>query len=162
MTQGYKLLRFDNKLIRAEVIKNFLAGKKYDGVVCFSCGNATRALKKVGLTTIDISPSGDFIANHWFTPSDVAAIFPTYFDATSGHLSLEVMELIGKAFKEHLGELPNVNYVPSGSGETLVCLKLAYPDKKFVAVYNLDDATKFDEEATLNKLVSILADKIIK
>lgn len=162
MNTNYKLLKFDNKFIRAQVIKKFLINKKYDGVVCLSCGNATKALKKVGLYTIDISPNGDFNANRWFTPSEINTIFPTYFDATSGHLSLEVMQLIGEAFKEQLGELPDVNYVPTGSGETLVCLKLAYPNKKFIAVYNLDDATKFDDKATLNSLVNILAIEIIK
>ena len=157
-----KLLTFNNKEIRAKVIKEYISNLKYDGVVCFSCGNATRELKKAGLNVIDISPMGDFIANRWFTPKEVKQYFPTYFDATSGHLSIELMQLIGNAFKNVLGDLPDINYVPTGSGETLICLKLAYPNKEFVAVYNLNEATKYDKEATLNNLVEIMAKDVIK
>ena len=156
------MLKLENKKIRAEVIKEYLQGKKYDGVVCFSCWNATRELKNVGLNVVDISPNGDFIPNKWFKPSEVKQVFPTYFDATSGHLPIEVMQLIGEAFKKALGELPDgETYVATGSGETIVELKLAYPDKDFVAVYNLNDATKYEEEATLNTLVKIIAKRVI-
>lgn len=155
------LLQLENKKIRSAVIKEYLKDKNYDGVVCFSCGNATRELKNVGLNVIDISPHGDFIPNRWFTPSEVKKYFPTYFDATSGHLTIEVMQLIGAAFKQALGDLPQTNYIASGSGETITCLKLAYPDKDFIAVYNLNEATQFEAEATLNTLVSIIAKDII-
>lgn len=156
------LLRFEHKKIRANVIKEYLKDKNYKGVVCFSCGNASRELKNVGLNVIDISPSGDLIANRWFTPYEIKNIFNNYFDATSGHLPIHLMELIGKAYKEHLGELPDINYIPSGSGETIVCLKLAYPDKEFIAVYNLDNATEYNENAELNNLVKVLSKEIIK
>lgn len=155
-------VRFDNKKIRAEVIKEYLQGKKYDGVVCFSCWNATRELKNVGLNVVDISPNGDFIPNKWFKPSEVKQVFPTYFDATSGHLPMEVMQLIGEAFRLELGSLPyEPLYVPTGSGETIVELKLAFPDHEFIAVYNLNNATKYEEEATLNTLVKIIAKKVL-
>ena len=144
-----KLLKIDNKRIRSEVIKKYLNNKNYKGVVCFSCGNATRELKKVGLNVIDISPKGDLIPNRWYKPSEVTETFVSYFDATSGHLSIELMQLIGEAFKKELGDIPNTNYVATGSGETITCLKLAYPDKDFIAVYNLNDATKYEDEATL-------------
>ena len=155
------LLRFEHKRIRAEVIKEYLANKSYKGVICFSCGNASRELKKVGLNVIEISPHGDFIPNKWFNPSEIAEMFTNYFDATSGHLDITLMELIGKAYKEKLGNLPNPCYVPSGSGETLVCLKLAYPNIDFIAVYNLDFATEYSDNAPLNKLVKLLAKEII-
>ena len=156
------LLRFEHKKIRAEVIKEYLKDKNYRGVVCFSCGNASRELKNVGLNVIDISVNGDLIANRWFKPSEVHEVFKDYFDATSGHLSIELMQLIGQAYKETLGDLPDINYIPSGSGETLVCLKLAYPDKNFVAIYNLDKATEYSEDATLNTMVKVLAKEVIK
>lgn len=155
------LLQLENKKIRSEVIKEYLKDKNYKGVVCFSCGNASRELKNVGLNVIDISPTGDLIPNKWYKPSEVYEIFKDYFDATSGHLSIELMQLIGEAYKNILGELPKINYIPSGSGETLVCLKLAYPNKDFIAVYNLDKATEYNENATLNNLVKILAKGII-
>lgn len=155
------LLQLENKKIRSEVIKEYLKDKNYKGVVCFSCGNATKELKNVGLNVIDISPKGDFIPNKWFKPSEVGIVFENYFDATSGHLSVELMEIIGKAFKNSLGNIPQTNYVATGSGETLVCLKLAYPDKDFIAVYNINKATEYNVNATLNNLVKILAKKII-
>ena len=156
-----KYLDFPNKRLRAEVIKDYLRNKKYDGVVCFSCGNATRELKNTGLNVIDVSPKGDFIPLHWFTPSEIKAMFPTYFDATSGHLGNDLMLLIAKRFKEFLGDIPQENYIPTGSGETLVCLKLAYPEKEFIAIYNLDSATEYNENATLNNFVKIFSKKII-
>ena len=131
------------------------------GVVCFSCGNATRELKNIGLNVIDISPQGDLIPNKWYKPSEVAEVFTNYFDATSGHLSMEIMQMIGDEFKKALGNIPQTNYVATGSGETLVCLKLAYPSKDFIAVYNIDKATEYNENATLNNLVKIMAKDII-
>lgn len=156
-----KYLDFPNKRLRAEVIKDYLQNKKYDGVVCFSCGNATKELKNAGLNVIDVSPKGDFIPLHWFTPSEIKVMFPTYFDATSGHLGNDLMLLIAKRFKEFLGNIPQENYIPTGSGETLVCLKLAYPEKDFIAVYNLDSATEYNENATLNNYIKIFAKKIM-
>ncbi len=157
-----KLLKLENKKIRARVIKKYIEDLGYKGVVCFSCGNATRELKNIGLNVIDISPSGDFEALHWFTPKQVKQYFPEHFDATSGHLSIELMQLIGAEFKKELGEnLPQTNYIATGSGETIVCLKLAYPDKDFIAVYNLNDATKYEPEATLNDIVCMLAKEVI-
>ena len=87
--------------------------------------------------------------------------FPTYFDATSGHLNIELMQQIGKKYKEYLGELPSKVYVPTGSGETLVCLKLVYPKTKFIAVYNLGKETEYNENAPLNTLVRLLSEEII-
>ena len=50
--------------------------------------------------------------------------------------------------------------VPTGSGETLVCLAMAFPKVKFIARYNIDAATEYHEEAPLNKLVERLAFRI--
>ena len=53
----------------------------------------------------------------------------------------------------------------SGSGETLVCLKMAYPEKDFIAHYNVkgyEKATEYNEVAPLNRLVKVLALKTIK
>ena len=158
-----ELLRFEHKKLRAQVIKEYLSkSTRYKGVVCFSCGNASRELKNAGLNVIDISPTGDFIANRWFTPSEIREVFPDYLDATSGHLSMELMNMIAERFYIELnGVLDDVNYVPTGSGETLVCLKLAFPEKKFVAVYNLDEATEYSDDCVLNDLVKLLASEII-
>ena len=156
-----ELLRFPHKKIRAAVIKEYMQECGYKKAVCFSCGNASTALKDAGVDLLDMSPYGDMIAQRWFTPSEIMKWFPDSLDATSGHLSIELMSKIGKAFKEYLGELPQVNYIPTGSGETITCLKMAYPDKEFVAVYNIDQATEYSEQATLNGLVQCMASNII-
>lgn len=154
------LLRFPAKRIRAICIKEYIAGI-YDKVVCCSCGNAATALKNAGLDVLYIGPNGLLIPTRWFSQLEIHRMFPECFDATSGHLPLELMRIIGEAFKKSLGDLAETIYVPTGSGETLLCLKMAYPQNKFIAVYNLDDATLYNENAPLNPLVEIVADKII-
>ena len=156
-----ELLTIPHKRIRSLIIKEYLSKHSYKGCVCFSCGNASDALKKVGINTIAIADNGDFIANRWFTPGEVYEIFTNYFDATSGHLPIELMNQIALYYREHLKDLPEINYIPSGSGETLVCLKIAFPNKKFIAVYNLDKTTEYDSECILNDLVKALAADII-
>lgn len=155
-----KLLKFPHKTIRAQVIHEYIGNNR---VVCFSCGNASRALKEQGMDVLDISPSGDLLALRWFTQRDILHNFENYFDATSGHLNNELMGLIGKAFKDYLGDIKDNEtiYVPTGSGETLVCLKMAYPKVNFIAVYNINEATEFSEYAPLNMLVKLLATDII-
>lgn len=156
-----ELLRFEHKKIRAKVIEKYLKDLNINDVICFSCGNASRELKNTSLNVLDISPTGDLIANRWFTKKEIKKYFPNYFDATSGHLENDLMILIGQEYKKHLGTLDKLTYVPSGSGETLVCLKLAYPDNDFIAVYNIDKATEYSKDCELNKLVEVMAKKII-
>ena len=153
-----KLLKFPHKMIRAKVIKGYLKDTGYKKVVCFSCGNNIKALRAEGLEVLYVGENGDLSPNKWYTQGEIRKVFPEYFDATSGHLPMELMLTLGEAYKTYLGELEDeIVYVPSGSGETLVCLKMAYPDKKFVAVYNLDKATEYDRHCVLNRLVELLA-----
>lgn len=157
------LLIFPHKKIRANVIKEYLNKSSYNKVVCFSCGNSAKELKKAGVETLFVGENGEFKPNEWFTQSKINSIFPEYFNATSGHLPIELMLMISKKYKEYLGELKtDVLYVPTGSGETILCLKMAYSNKKFVAVYNLNEATKYDQENPFNLLVEIIADKVVK
>lgn len=155
-----KTLEFPNKQIRAQAIKEYLPLTGKTKVVCFSCGNATRALINAGVKTLAIAPEGDFIANRWFTQAEIASMFPDYFDATSGHLPMELMKEIGARFKNYLGTLDGEYMVPTGSGETIVCLKLAYPGVKFYAKYNLNEATEYSIYAPLNEMVEIMADGV--
>lgn len=158
-----KTLVFPNKQIRAKVICDYLLNMPYRGCVCFSCGNASAALKAIGLDVIDISPTGDLLANRWWTQGDIARTWPDRFDATSGHLPISLMQKIGVAFAQHLnGLLDPIYEVPCGSGETLVCLKLAYPGIEFIAVYdNSEKATQYSAQAPLNGLVKLLAKEVI-
>ncbi len=149
------MLKLPNKRIRAEVIARYVKQAGYRGVVAFSCGNATRALIEAGLWVLDISPNGMVApTNKWWTPAEIHAAFPDLFDATSGHLPGHLMVEIAKAYKQHLGELPNQVYeVPTGSGETILCLRWAYPGKTFVPVYNVGKGTEYDGRAPLNYAV---------
>lgn len=156
-----KLFRFDNKRLRSIAIKNYMNENGYDKAVCFSCGNASRELAKAGVDVLDISPSGDLEARRWFTIADVHSCFSGFFDATSGHLPMDCMKMVAMKFKDALGEIDGPINLPTGSGETLVCMKIAYPTIAISAVYGLDDATKYDEQAPLNDLVVALADEII-
>lgn len=156
------MLVFPNKAIRAQAIKEYIAGQGYAGAVCCSCGNASRELRLAGVHTIDISPTGDLIARRWFTQNELHSMFPTYFDATSGHLPFQLMAIIAARYKMYIdsrfGGIPGPEVVvPTGSGETLFCLKLAYPEARFIAAYNLDEATRYDKENPFNVVVEAIA-----
>ena len=156
-----ELYRFPNKKLRAWAIKAYMMEAGYDKAVCFSCGNASKALKDVGVDTLDISKNGDLYALRWFTQREIKTVFPNHFDATSGHLPMECMRLIAECYKDYIGELPDEINLPTGSGETLVALKMAFPNTKITAVYNLDDATEYDRCCVLNSLVQALAEKVV-
>lgn len=157
----YKLLEFPAKKIRAEVIKQYIHGR-YERVVCFSCGNAAKALEDAGVETLHIGEKGVLEPKEWFTQAQIHSVFPSFFDATSGNLPFEVMNLLAVAYRQYLGNIDeDIVYVPCGSGETLVCLKMAYPEKKFAAVYNLDKATEYNSGCPLNGLVKALAFQVV-
>ena len=151
------MLRFPHKEIRARVIKDYLSNRGSNKVVCFSCGNAAERMQEAGLDVLHIGPRGVLAPQKWFTQEEIAQEFPGRFDATSGHLPSELMVALAQAYKEHIGPLAGTVYVPTGSGETLVCLKLAYPKVEFVAVYNIDDATAYSPDAPLNAYVLSMA-----
>lgn len=157
-----KLLRFPHKELRAAVIKKYIAEAGYDKVVCFSCGNAAAKLEEAGVDVLHIGAKGVLEPHKWFTQAEIAKVFPGYFDATSGHLPAELMVRLAKVYKAYIGRIQgDTVYIPTGSGETLVCLKMAYPEKQFVAVYNIDKATEYDIDAPLNAYVRATAAAII-
>lgn len=157
-----ELFRFNNKELRSIIIKKYMQRHGFDKAVCFSCGNASRQLKAAGVKTLDISPTGDMQANRWFTIGEIKAAFPDYFDATSGHLTMDCMRDIADEFYYQLHKImPKAIELPTGSGETLVCLKMAFPQTRIKAVYNLNAATQYEPDAPLNNLVRLLADECI-
>lgn len=154
-------LEFDNKKVRSAVIAEYLrlARRLEAGVVCLTCGNSAKALRQQGLQVVEIGNYGVLKPNRWLSAAEIAAAFPTMFDATSGHLNLPLMADIGVACRRDIGELPQATeiIVPSGSGETVICLSLAYPECNFVAEYcNGEPATRFEVDAPLNALVKRL------
>jgi hypothetical protein len=149
------ILRFPNKKLRARVIADYVQEAGYRGVVVFTCGNAAAALREQGLEVVEIGPRGGLHAGKWWTQAEIHRSWPDLFDATSGHLSVPLMGDIAKAFRAHLGELPPGRYeVPSGSGETITCLRIAYPLLDFDAAYdNSKPETTLDPDAPLNAIV---------
>lgn len=155
-TQENKLLVIPAKAIRARVIADYCRDAGYRGVVCFSCGNASRELKKL-VYTVDISDIGELRPGAWWTAAQIHKCWPDLLDATSGHLAVELMLLISQAFRDYLGELEDIDIrMPTGSGETILCLKMAYPDKTFIPVRNIDRPTMYEPKAPLNRLCRIL------
>lgn len=155
-----RLLRIPNKKWRSEVIADYVRKQGSDKVIVFSCGNAAKALVDQGLDVISGGPQGcTFVPEKWYTPEEVAAKWPDRFDATSGHLSEKLMGMIARRFKAGVGSLRDENIIiPTGSGETVYCLKMAYPRVNFIALYDEDDpATKFDAENPFNAKVQQVA-----
>ena len=157
-----KLMRHPFKRWRAWYLsRKFGSGTR---LVCFTCGNCGDALKKFFDDVVIIGGErGDFTANRWFTDAEIQNIFPDRYDATSGNLTVSLMAELGDFYKCIIGDLSEdeIYYVPTGSGETICSLSYAYPNIKFVAVYNLDEATKYEECAPLNLEVKRIACDVI-
>lgn len=151
------LLNFSTqeKKIRAEIIKEYLFCLNTDKTVCFSCGNASRNLKETGLNVIEVvNPE------RWWDQFEIAGKYKI-FDSTSGHLPMFLMKKIAEQLRDLVNmklDKTKVNYIEAGSGETFVCLKIAFPEIEMTPVY--DDskkATKYNELAPLNNLVRALS-----
>lgn len=134
--------RVDFKGIRARVIEEHMTRSDYMSAVCFSCGNAARALAKY-INVLEIGPRGDFQTKRWWTPEQIHELWPLKFDATPGHLPLFLMLRIAMRIRDIVGwiqdteEYPGLGLaVPTGSGESIMCMHLAYPTFRFIAVYD--------------------------
>lgn len=150
-----KPLTFPHKQIRARVIAEYVRQAGYRGVVVFTCGNAAKTLRDENLEVVEVGPRGDLKTDKWWTMSEIHKAWPDLFDATSGHLAVPIMGDIAKAYKEHLGALKPGRYsVPSGSGETVLCLGVAYPQLTFDPTYdNSKPETTRHDNAPLNTFV---------
>lgn len=155
------MLRFPAKRLRAEAIVSHMREAGLERAVCFSCGNASRELKELLRDSlVDIAPGGMLEAGRWMSTAEIRRVWPGHFDATSGHLPPDLMNELARIYRLHLGPALGKAapiYVPTGSGETLVALSIAYPDAALVAVYGEGSATVFNARAPLNKLVAALA-----
>ena len=148
-------LDFPRKEWRALIIKDYVTDAGYRGVVSFSCGNAARALKDVGLYVVEVSPSGPLQPGKWWEPEEIHRAWPDLFDATSGHLPIPLMVRMADAYRRELGLLGTGPYrVATGSGETITCLRWAYPLTDFRPVYNVGMGTEHKSEAPLNVVVA--------
>ena len=148
-------LHFPHKQIRAKVIAEYVRQAGYKGTVVFTCGNAAKTLRDEGLEVVEIGPRGELKTDKWWTMAEIHKAWPDLFDATSGHLPVPLLGDIAKAYCAHLGKLPAGIYsVPAGSGETVTCLRIAYPLLTFAPTY--DDSrpeTTRHDGAPLNAVV---------
>ena len=158
-----EVLKFPNKQLRARAIVRHVLKAGYAGIVCFTCGNAADALRQQlddKLPLVEVGPRGRLKTDRWWTPEEIRRTWPALFDATSGHLPFPLMIQVASEFKDHLNwkVKPGQQYfVPSGSGETILCLSLAFPDTSFCAVYdNKRPATTRDADAPLNSVIDNL------
>lgn len=138
------------KRIRADVISEYLYSIGQNSCVCFTCGNSSKYLRQAGLRVIEVKNT-----EKWWTFTQIQSRYKM-FDATSGHLPMPLMVEISKRMRIEIGSKPTFKNVACGSGETFVCLCLAYPLLKFKPIYGKDEATKFNIMAPLNSLVASL------
>lgn len=127
-------------------------------VVCFSCGNSIKYLRQIGIDVVGVGPGEMLRPAKWHTYTEVARSFGM-FDATSGHLPAVMMWQIAQELRQTLDtrmqgiiELD----MPTGSGETLVCFKMAFPAIAVHAVRGISPGTEYSPEAPLNQLVNLL------
>ena len=152
----------ERKALRADVVREYCREAGISRVVVFSCGEAATRLAALRDPTFDVltvAPGGDLDTEHWWRPERIASAFPDRFDATSGHLPMPAMRRLADRLRDYLGPLRGGPYiVPTGSGETLVALALAYPHARWIAEYNTSPGTQYDHAAPRNPLVRALAE----
>jgi len=149
------------KYPRSLVIYHYMRDAGYRQAVCFTCGNAARALQQVvpcGYEVLGIGDGQLLVPGKWWLPEQIAKVWPDWFDATSGHLPITLMARIATYLRQsepkHGGMHLSSYDVPTGSGETVMCLRWAFPKVRFTAVYNnAYPGTRYNREAPLNALV---------
>lgn len=145
------------KRIRSEVIAEHLLALGTKKCVCFSCGNAADSLTAAGLDVVYIGERAALSPQKWFTFSEIAYCFNGLFDATSGHLPIPLINRIAEKMRQEQPVYCGPLAIPSGSGETILCLRLAYPNLLFTAAYDdSNPATQYNLDAPLNQLVDLL------
>ena len=147
------------KRLRAIVIARYLRARGEARCVCFSCGNSAHALRVEGLQVVYVGNNALLKPGEWFTYTNVAEHFGALFDATSGHLPWPLMVEVAELMRADTPEYAGKTYIPTGSGETIVCLKLAYPNVHFTPVRGVSEATMYHAEAPLNSLVALLTQR---
>src|SRR6185369_14842850 len=84
----------------------------------------------IELLTIGGGPRGGLSASCWWTPEEIHRAWPNWFDATPGHLPMFLMVRIARLIGNSVDELTRSRatlLIPTGSGETITCLRWAFP-----------------------------------
>ena len=154
------------KRVRAEVIRKHLHSIGTNKCVCFTCGNARKALEKAGLDVVGVGNNEKLKPNKWFSYSEIQNTF-NRFDATSGHLPLPIMNKIATELQQYCfknGWIDNKEeyLIPTGSGESIVLMNMAFPEVTFYPIREGTPETEFSKQAPLNRLVYALSGWDIK
>ncbi len=146
------------KQIRSRVISRYMTIAGIPKAVCFTCGNAARFLEREGVDVLAIGEKEMLSPTEWWNREDIARHFPDYFDATSGNLPIFLMEIIGISLRHCLGDSWRGGRVKIGSGETLLCLLLAYPHlkNKIKPYRDGTPATAYSPLASLNRILELV------
>lgn len=122
------VIPLNHKRIRAKVVKDYLGDRR---AFCFSCGNATRWLKRAGVNLIPID--GERLhATAWIEPKEAEHYFQG-FNATSGYLPLFLTQAIADRIAQELNGalihlMPTAKvWVPLGSSELAFCVSHIVP-----------------------------------
>lgn len=154
---GMRLCLPWRKQVRSALVAEHVRAGHYDGAVVFSCGNASRALASTGTYVVRVAEGQDLRAERWWDAAEVHRCWPYLFDATSGHLPMPLMARLAEHIGGRLGGLEaGVYVVPTGSGETVLALRMAplYRDCVFVAEYGPEPWCSEDRWAPLAPLVA--------
>ena len=159
----------DIKNLRTRLIRQYLcpgSNPELQNVVCFTSGNAGKALIDHGFKPALIGPNEDLTTDRWWTPSEIKRLWPEHFDASPGllpmHLMAEMADHIRKSVEGcfepdngrfSLNTLPSIAAIPTGSGESILTLSMAFPEVRFIAVVNADCHTQFCLQGSLSGLV---------
>jgi hypothetical protein len=145
------------KRLRAEFLAQHCVRSGFTGIACLTCGTTGIALihacQKHDLECRVFSNPKRWWSNEEFIKHNGTQ----FFDATSGHIQLLLMCKLGLIYRGLLGDIEDSSItVPSGSGETALSLKFAYPDKIIIAEYGNTKETKKEPYAPLNEIVRAL------
>lgn len=145
------------KQIRADWIAQYCKMAGYLGISCLTCGTTGIALitacRKEGLECRVFSNPRRWWGNADFIEYNGSQ----FFDATSGHIPLFMICKLGILYRSYLGDTQAETItVPTGSGETAISLRIAYPDKIIVAQYGESAEIKREGDAVLNAAVDAL------
>jgi len=134
--------RLRNKALRARVIADHLAKLGQTRCLVYSCGNAARELRRVGLDVVEVGAAGALIAQRELDCEEMLLTHPGLFNATSGHLSPALMARLADVFRQWLppkilGSSEPV-WCPCGSGETMVALAASLGFRRLRAIISAD------------------------
>lgn len=152
------MLSVPQKAYRAGVIAAWMERAGYQDAVCFTCGRAAHELRNAGVNVLEVGPRGGLAALRWWTPAEIHRAWPGYFDATPGHLPMHLMVETARIIRRGEPEpTPGEYVVPSGSGETIMCLKIAWPTLHLSPAFEvpgLEAETRYEPEAPLVEAIA--------